>query len=238
MTKTLLLAGAAALAFSGTAFAGHAAKPALSVSGHFAKMTISGKGGGTLYDQTSAIASEGINSQNFESTYAAYDDQGADDFVVPKGATWTVTEVDAPGLYFNGYGPASSEDVHFYADANGVPGKEVKCKSCTGVNGGDSSGSFTIPLGKGAKLKGSSKAAKSKGTTYWVSVVANCSFSGGCGEWGWSTSSVLHGNPAQWQNPGGGFGVCPTWGPITSCISGNTEPDFSFTLKGKSKKSK
>ena len=238
MTKTLLLGAAAALILSaGSASA--ASHPSMMVKGHAPHFNLfpGGKGAKTLYDQTSAVGSNGVDSQNFESTYAAYDDQGADDFVVPSGATWTVTEVDAPGIYYNGSGPASSENVIFYSDGKGEPGKAVKGGAVNNVKGKDSGGSFTISLGKkGVTLAGGGKPGKKgKGTTYWVSVVANCSFGGGCGQWGWSTSTKMHGNGAQWQNPGGGFGVCPTWGPITTCISGDTDPDFAFVLKGTSK---
>jgi hypothetical protein len=223
--KTVLLAGAAvALALSaGTASAG-AAHPSLSVKATPGHVVLFPKGG-TLYDQTGGGSGEAVDSQNFESTFAAYDDQGADDFKVPKGHTWKITEVDAPGLYFNGAGPATSENVTFYKDAGGVPGAQVG-PSNDGIVGTDSAGSFTIKLANTVKLK--------KGT-YWVSVVANCSFTGGCGEWGWDTRSTQTGNEAQWQNPGGGFGVCPTWGPITTCIYGNPDPDFQFALKGKDK---
>ena len=66
----------------------------------------------TLYDQNSNDTGSAINSQNYtSSTFSAYDDQGADDFTIPKGEHWTITEVDVTGQYFNGTGRATSEDV-------------------------------------------------------------------------------------------------------------------------------
>jgi hypothetical protein len=179
-----------------------------------------------LYDQTSNDSGIGIVSQNFESTFAAYSSQAADDFTVPAGATWSVKEVDATGVYFNGSGPATSENVIFYKNSHGAPGDVVA--EFDGVVGSDSFGSFAIDLGKGAKLKGGKH-----GKTYWVSVAANLAFTVG-GEWGWENQTTSEGNPAQWQNPGGGFGVCPTWGQENVCIP-DGQGDHMFTLRGKSK---
>ena len=234
MMKTVLLATAAVLALSvgGVASASAAGKAPSIASGHTQftaqKFNLSPKKkGDVLYNQNSNDASDAIDSQVFESTFSEYDDQGADDFTVPKKGSWTITGVDVTGQFFNGSGPATSEDVTFYEDAKGIPGTAVKGGTFTNLNGSASGGSFSITLPK--------KGMKLKAGTYWVSVQANCSFSGGCGEWGWEVSSVQHGNPAQWQNPGGGFGVCPTWGPLETCV-GSTGPDFMFELLGKAKK--
>ena len=34
------------------------------------------------------------------------------------------------------------------------------------------------------------------------------------GQWGWWASGVAHGLADQWENPGGGFGFCPSWCPL------------------------
>jgi hypothetical protein len=228
MTKTVLLASAAVLALSmgSASAAGH--HPALngkataqSKIAHWGKAA--NRAATVLYDQNDDSQGYADVSQNFESTFDAYDAQGADDFVVPKGSTWKVTEVDVSGLYFNGSGPADSLDVVFYKDSKGVPGKAVK--TISGASYTDVGfGSFVIDLGKGAKLK--------KGK-YWVSVVANMAFLVG-GEWGWSTRNTMGGNhPAQWQNPGGGFGLCSTWCERDTAIGGGI--DNMFTLRGKAK---
>ena len=66
----------------------------------------------------------------------------------------------------------------------------------------DTAGSFVVPI--------PSPVALSQGT-YWVSVQANMDFSVG-GQWGCTDRTVASGSEAAWQNPGGGFGVCPSWG--------------------------
>lgn len=229
MTKTVLLASAAVLALSVGGVASAAGTAPALTSGHsgFAHRLIPPSNLTTLYNQNSNDGGTGVDSQMFESTYAAYDDQGADDFVVPANTKWKVKEVDVTGVFFNGSGPATSENVYFYHDKGGLPGKLVA--SALNVAGTANGGSFAIKLPTAVKLKGGLS-----GKTYWVSVQANCNFSKSpaCGEWGWEVNSVQHNNLSAWQNPGGGFGTpCTTWGTTESCIGYG--PDFMFALKGR-----
>ncbi|HEX4158694.1 MAG TPA: hypothetical protein VHY79_09470 [Rhizomicrobium sp.] len=186
-----------------------------------------GKGAKVLWNQNSDSNGGFIVSQNFTSgTYTVDDDQGADDFVVPKGKTWTVTEVDVTGQYFGGSGvPAKSENVFFYKNkaAMGLPGGLVAHGAFKNLPGKDKSGSFSISLGKqGLKLAAG---------TYWVSVVANCNDTGGCGEWAWETRDPIIGSAAVWQQSNSE--VCPTWGTLADCFADTG--DFMFDVRGKSK---
>ncbi len=217
MSKTVLLATAAAFVLT-AGVASAADRPSLGITGVKGTVVVhKSKGAKTLYSQNSNLGATGIDSQNFTSTYSkTYNAAGADDFVVPKKSTWTISEVDVSGIFYNGSGPASSEN-----------GKAVKGGSFTNLNGTDNAGSYSIPLGK--------KGMKLKSGTYWVSVVANCGFLTGCGQWGWYLTSTVHGNKAVWENPGNGFGTgCTTWGTLDAC-DGYTG-DFAFDLKGKAKK--
>jgi hypothetical protein len=230
MSKTVLLATAAVFALTASA-ASAANAPAIGVTGAKASVIVhKAKGAKMLYNQNSNSNGTGIDSQNFTSTYSkTYNAAGADDFVVPKKTTWTVTEVDVSGIFYNGSGPATSENVTFYKDNKGVPGKAAKGGTFTDLNGTDSSGSYTIPLGK--------KGVKLKSGHYWVSVVANCGFLTGCGQWGWYLNGTIHNDAAVWENPGNGFGTgCTTWGTITKCEAGAYTGDFMFDLQGTSKK--
>jgi hypothetical protein len=190
------------------------------------------RGKAILYSQNSNDSGGAVLSQNFTSgSFASYDSQSADDFVVPAGHKWAISEVDVTGVYFNGSpgGPASSEHVFFYKDAAGLPGTPIK--DCNNLVGKEiSPGSFNITLPKGCR-------AKLAAGTYWVSVQINMSFVSGAGEWGIGIQTTQEGNPAAWQNPGGGFGVCPTWGNQFKCTGdyGPTIPghDDLFALKGK-----
>jgi len=222
--KTALLAAAAVLAL--TAGASAAGLPAATSAGKDVqahRLNIQTKGLKTLYSQNTNNGGVGLVSQMFGSSYPTYDSQGADDFVVPTGKKWDITEVDVTGVYFNGAGPATSENVYFYADSSGAPGTLVKSfLNVAGTDNGTGSFAITLPK-KGMKLK--------KAGTYWVSVQANLAYKAG-GEWGWEDNSVQTGSEAHWQNPGNGFATgCTSWTDIETCLGYG--PDLMFDLKGK-----
>lgn len=175
-----------------------------------------------LYDQTDLGDGNGITSQNFEATFDAYDNQAADDFVVPAGVKWTVTKVSVGGQYTTG-GPAPSVRVTFYKNKAGLPQNVVA--DFPAIVPTDSAGNFDITL--------PSKVALKPGK-YWVSVQPNLDFLVG-GQWFWNTRTVAANSGAVWQNPGDGFLTgCASWGPMATCL-GQTSPDMSFRLEGKSK---
>ena len=158
----------------------------------------------TLYDQLNNPGTVSSSSQDFEAAFDPFDDFLADDFVVPGGQTWTINEVDATGIYFNGTGPAASFNVFIYQNSGGLPGTNVY--TATGqsytTSGGDcitGTCTFSITLTAPAVLAPG---------TYWVSVQTRMDLAVG-GQWGWTDRTVQSNNPAAWQNPGGGFGVCP-----------------------------
>ena len=175
-----------------------------------------------LYDQSANDSGIGIVSQNFETTFDAYDAQAADDFVVPAGSTWKVAEVDVAGQYFNGLGLAASEHITFFRDKGGKPGKAIA--DFPGLVGTDNgTGSFSIRLPKVVKLPAG---------TYWISVQADLAFLAG-GEWAWENQSTVEGAAAVWVNPNGGFATgCAKWTTETTCIP-DGQGDHMFVLKGR-----
>src|SRR5207249_4151183 len=130
----------------------------------------------TLYDQLDNPGTNATVSQNFETANNAFDNQGADDFVVPSTEIWTVQQVVAKGVYFNGPGPAASFNVTFYSNTAGFPGATVAGGTHTGLAYTNVAGNFTIPLTTPLVLPPG---------TYWVSVQANMDFTP-FGEWGWN----------------------------------------------------
>src|SRR5439155_2376121 len=80
-----------------------------------------------LYDQINnpAPTPGGVTSQDFEAAFDPFDSSAADDFVVPAGQTWNITEVDVAGEYTVGGGPAASFNVFFYSDTATLPGALV-----------------------------------------------------------------------------------------------------------------
>jgi predicted outer membrane repeat protein len=177
-----------------------------------------------LYDQTNNAGGGGIISQNFEPAYDAYDAQAADDFVVPAMQTWTIQQVKANGIYFNGPGPATTVNVIFYFDSMGFPGAPVPGGIYNSISMSDSSGNFTITLPTDLILTSG---------TYWVSVQANMNYSP-AGEWAWNDRMVASNSAAVWQNPANGFATtCTTYGRrATTCGIDPTAPDEVFQILG------
>jgi subtilisin-like proprotein convertase family protein len=194
-----------------------------------------GPGGGTpvpyegphavLYDQTDNVGTNGFPSQDFEAANDAYDNQGADDFVIPVAdGSWTIDEVYVLGSYSAGGGPTPAVNVYFYQDAGGLPGTQVY--SALGLVPADAAGDLTVTLTTPAVLSSG---------TYWVSVQAVMNYTP-LGQWFWSTRSIQSNSPYVWRNPGGGFGVtaCTVWAPGagTCAVGGGVEPDALFRISG------
>jgi hypothetical protein len=181
----------------------------------------------TLYDQINNEGTTAISSQDFETVNNAFDDEAADDFVVPGGNSWTVSEVDMHGAPFNGNVQPPTFNVVFYADAAGSPGAVVATRAgivptITAADNGHFN--YALPVAPTVVL--------SPGT-YWVSIVARLDFNGG-GQWGWQIRTVQSGSPAKWRNPGGGFATaCSAFATRTTCIPSSAgNPDQSFRIVG------
>ena len=225
MKKKFLLTAVAALVLSAAGGAS-AAGPQLSVvrqGAPAAQPLAHGAASTVLYDQTADDSGIGIVSQNFEAAFDAYDNQAADDFTVPAGKAWTVSEVDATGAYFSGSGPAASIHITFYKQKSGIPDAVVAdfpaltCKEYFG--------SFSCKLPSSVKLKAG---------TYWLSVQANLDFSVG-GQWAWENQTSVEGTAAMWQSPDDGFGTgCVKYTTESVCIA-DGQGDHMFRLLGKSK---
>jgi hypothetical protein len=188
-----------------------------------------------LYDQLNYPGSGGPNSQELPD-FPAFTDFTADDFVVPSGQTWTITEVDAPGFYSNGPGPADNFNVFFYQNSGSLPGMQVY--SATAQSYVNNSGVFQVTLTVPAVLTPG---------TYWVSVQAHMSFTSN-GQWFWIDRTVQANSRAAWQNPGGGLPppescpapgcpnpcpTCQTWGIMQCCTGAPAgELDQMFRLIG------
>jgi len=68
-----------------------------------------------LYDQMDApTTGAGFTSQDFDADNDGYDDQVADDFVVPPGQTWNVDTVDVVGYFSDGGVAPDAFNVYFY----------------------------------------------------------------------------------------------------------------------------
>src|SRR5207248_4852954 len=154
-----------------------------------------------------------------------YNAAAGDDFVVPVGQTWYIGEVDVTGSYVDSTGGASSVTITFYKNRNKRPhglGRSFTV-SCT-----DNNGSFSCPLPNYRR----NKPPKFYAGTYWVSVVANCDYSNGCGEWLWTENTNVTGYEAEWENPHAGWHTVCNAGfqPVSECFGSSA--DMAFTLLG------
>jgi hypothetical protein len=117
-----------------------------------------------LYEQMSGVGANALSSQNFEASNDAYDNQAADDFVVPSGETWSITSMEIIGAYWNGTGPVASANVWFYVNNSGLPGSVVSEVLNVVPSDGAATGSLTITFTTPIELTSG---------TYWVSLQGN-----------------------------------------------------------------
>jgi len=182
--------------------------------------------GNVLYDQYDNFATEktpNIPSQDAETALDFFDSQAADDFIVPAGQTWQITEVDVLGEY-DSAGPAASFHVFFYENGAGdLPGLLVASRLENPFTG---SNDFVITLTEPVTLPEGH---------YWVSVQARQDITQ-AGFWLWHNRNLQANFGAAWQNPGNGFGTgCVVWiRRVTCAVLQQTAPDQVFRLIGAS----
>jgi hypothetical protein len=215
-------AGAAVALFASTNPSGFVLETALPEGGPTPTPTT----GSVLFDQYDNFATEepiNIPSQDAETALDFFDSQAADDFIVPAGQTWQITEVDVLGEY-DSAGPAASFHVFFYENGAGdLPGMLVASRLENPYTG---SSDFVITLSEPVTL--------SEGH-YWVSVQARQDITQ-AGFWLWHNRTIQSNAGAAWQNPGNGFGTgCVIWIRKIACaLLGETAPDQVFRLIGTS----
>jgi hypothetical protein len=183
-----------------------------------------------LYSQMDFPGPVATSSQNFSpSAWDIYDDQLADDFVIPTSVTWTITKIGVEGVYSapvpgSNPGPADSVNVFIYADSAGLPGTSVFSQSNIQPSTGLDTGDFQLPLSPAAVLDAG---------TYWVSVQANQNYETN-GQWKWQDRTVQSNKGAAWKNPNNGFGTgCTTWKRrSTTCGLDSSAPDQIFRING------
>src|SRR5215211_1379159 len=182
--------------------------------------------GNVIYDQYDNFATEktpNIPSQDAETALDFFDSQAADDFIIPAGESWQITEVDVLGEY-DSAGPAASFHVFFYENGAGdLPGILVAIRLENPYTG---SSDFVITLSEPVILPEGH---------YWVSVKARQDITQ-AGFWLWHNRTLQANFGAAWQNPGNGFGTgCVVWiRRVTCAVLQQTAPDQVFRLIGTS----
>jgi hypothetical protein len=185
-----------------------------------------GAGAVVLHDQLAPTGNLNVNSQNFETSLNAYDDLGADDFVVPAGRIWRIdqVEVSADG---SGLTPAATANLFVFADGGALPGAQLFERLNLPRQPGPTYPDLSLNVPDAPTLSAG---------RYWVGVQANLTFSPGSNNWWWSDHAPQVGRPAAWRQPGDGFGGgctafvvrqdCPSYQPSSEA------PDQAFRLSG------
>ncbi|HEX8230690.1 MAG TPA: choice-of-anchor R domain-containing protein [Chloroflexia bacterium] len=166
---------------------------------------------------------------NFEGTVVSFENgstfssQAADDFVVPAGKTWTLSQVDVAGFPVVGSAQPSFFNVLLYRDNSTLPGVQVASYSNLSYVINPTNGEYSIAFPSTLFGPG----------TYWVSVQADTTAAGN--RWTWSARLLpALNNGGAWRNPGNGFGSgCIDWARKTTCLpQSNSGPDQTFRLHG------
>ena len=181
-----------------------------------------------LWDQYNNPATQppiNIGSQEFEPAMAAFNDQAADDFVLPTpppGINIFVTRVRVMGEYSEGGGPASSFNIYFYSNGAGnLPGGLIAAYLDLSYTG--TPPDFTINLPHPIPIPPG---------TNWISVQARQDFKPN-GQWFWHNRTVQSNAGAAWQNPGNGYGTgCINWSRKKACMPDQVWPDQVFQILG------
>ena len=115
-----------------------------------------------LWDQTGSLGGARVSADVSDDSL---DSQGADDFVVPAGQTWSITGVFAPGSNGSTHPPpflVPGVNVFIYEDGGDEPGALIT--SYLSVPPTTAPDDLTIPLSPALVLQPG---------TYWISVQAD-----------------------------------------------------------------
>ena len=147
------------------------------------------------------------------------------DDVFFTGDAGLICSIDIEGRYTEGApglpgDPNGAVQLTIYNDDNGVPGSVRYEETFPGSVDADGDANFTLEPSQVIE------ATLNPDTRYWISVAVVMEFGLG-GQWFWGSAEDTNDNAALWQNPGGGFGVCPTWGTFADCgVGGGLGPDL------------
>ena len=172
----------------------------------------------TLLDGRGAKQAD-VASETFLAPNQAYDSEAADDFVVPAGSTWTLTEVEVTGSSTGSSRYGTSFRVRVYNSSGSTPGGTVLLDRTSVATG--SGGSYVLPLSNAPALPAG---------TYWLSVQSVVGSAPGS-QWYWNRTTGAEVDFFRvWRNPGGGYGTNCT--SFSSACFGSGGPDLSFRLVG------
>lgn len=177
----------------------------------------------TLYEQLPVNIGTAYTSQEFPDV-PTYSNEGADDFIIPAGQTWTIETVTGFGGGWNGFTTGSDlVNIKFYNDDGGKPAAtpfqsylSYDCTTELAYPAANLIAGLPVPLTLPAGH-------------YWVSVAMVGEFSV-YGQWGLHLASSISNIEGYWINPGNGFNVGTTWNPAS--VLTIVPSDWAFRLEG------
>lgn len=187
-----------------------------------------------LYDQT-AGQSDGFSFlvNSVVSGYASFSTEGADDFVVPSGEAWTLEGLTIPASQLSSSSVPAAGNIRIWSDdGDGHPGVTLVCDG-TGTPGTalnveatwyGTAFDFQLILAASCMLPSGS---------YWLDYSFIATDTPPSYAY-WFINTPVTGQPAQWQNPGGAFRVCPTWDNLPTCFGSSVvaSGDWAFRILG------
>jgi hypothetical protein len=178
--------------------------------------------GAVLHDQTNSPGHDSYTSEAFPPPQDTADGKLADDFTVPAGQTWSLSQVDVIGEDdpYMGMSPPPFVNVFLYdASSSPAPGAERFHASHVPVSNYPND---AVPI-TGAPALGPG--------THWIVVQED----GGefmVPSWGWKGRTIQDGNQATFQ--GGSFWgpTCSTFQPIKTCFPSGDGVDLLWKISG------
>lgn len=164
----------------------------------------------------------GVTSNDFRlDILDIIDTQAADDFVVPAGELWHLTDAFVLGQHQEDVIPVERAHVFIYSNDGGKPGSLIYSRLDADVSSSTSS-DFSVPL-----------AVDLAAGTYWLSVQTAWP---DVQDWIWSRREPATGFNGVWRNPLDGYGYGHTvWTDIPDLSFLSNDPDSSdllFELRG------
>ncbi|HTJ51088.1 MAG TPA: T9SS type A sorting domain-containing protein [Cyclobacteriaceae bacterium] len=180
-----------------------------------------------LYTQNTAVHGDVLVKEDLEYGYGAAVSHAADDFEVPAGQTWTITQIDLPGRYLTGglgdyYSAVGAVRIKFLADDSGKPGAEIADQNIE-IAGIQYDPNLELVIPGGVTLPSG---------IYWMAIYTDI-----WGElwqsWFWKSTDTLTRHPALFRNNHPDLPDVYNWTPVGEVFS-HPDVDMLFTLHGTS----
>ena len=176
-----------------------------------------------LYDQMNNASMYGVSS-HISYVDSDYNDYAADDFIVPVGQSWTISQVEIQVDLPAGGSTIGYPNVYIYMDGGAGPGIQVYSIDQITPTSNQSNPHITLPINPHVSLPPG---------RYWLTVQGNL-YPGGIGNWNWLARTTFSLYPGYWKNPGDGWDTgCVAWSYRHNCQGPLAIPlDHMFRLNG------